>query len=166
MMKIMMMISAVTLAACSVKHDNDSNAVQAAQQETMLKDAAASLGMPSIRNWREKRTLKMIYELLDQEGLSTYTYVVPSQTGKPVFLCNSVGYAISYATGYTNPEKLVDDQRYGGSGLITMAQAEPNGLFTPDSSDANWVMCIDPKTNKAVPSYVSGPILVSAYELH
>lgn len=143
----------------------DSNEIQAAQQERILREGTAELGMPAIKNFRERRTLKMIYELRDQEGLSTYTYVVPEQTGKPVFLCDSVGYAISDATGYTNPDHLVSDNRNGGSGLITMTQAEPNGLFTPDVSDANWILCIDPKTNKPLPVFISARVIVSAFRL-
>lgn len=164
-MKHLLLIAfALCLTACDTRPP-DSNKIQADQQERILKESTSALGMPAIRHFREKRTLKMIYELLDQDGLSTYTYIIPAQTGKPVLLCNSVGYAISYATGYTNPDKLVDDERYGGRGLITMTQAEPNGLFTPDVSDANWVMCIDPTTSKPTPIYISAPIVVLTYKL-
>lgn len=134
-----------------------SDQVQAQQAEVMLKEGTAQTGMPAIKNFRERKTLKMIYELRDQEGLSTFTYIVSEQTGKPVFLCNSVGYAISDATGYLSPDKKV--------GVDIMFQAEPNGLFTPDASDANWVICIDPKTSKPLPVFISARILVSAYRL-
>lgn len=140
----------------------DSNRIQAEQQERILQEGTSQLGMPAIKNFREKRTLKMIYELRDQEGLSTYTYVVAEQTGKPVFLCDSVGFAISDATGYTNPDKVMMNGSYG---FGTMTQAEPNGLFTPDVSDANWVLCIDPIDKKPLPVFVSSKIIVSAYKL-
>jgi hypothetical protein len=140
----------------------DSNRIQAEQQERILQEGTAQLGMPAIKNFRERRTLKMIYELRDQEGLSTYTYVMAEQTGQPVFLCNSVGYAISDATGYTNPDKVMMNGQYG---FGTMTQAEPNGLFTPDVSDANWVLCIDPAGKKPLPVFVSSKIIVSAYKL-
>ncbi len=140
----------------------DSNRIQAEQQERILQEGTAALGMPAIKNFREKRTLKMIYELRDQEGLSTYTYTVSEQSGKAVYLCDSVGYAISDATGYTNPDKVMQT---GSAGFGTMTQAEPNGLFTPDVSDANWVLCIDPVSNKPLPVFVSSKIIVSAYKL-
>lgn len=88
--------------------------------------------------------------------------MVAEQTGQPVFLCDSVGYAISDATGYTNPDKVMMNSSYG---FGTMTQAEPNGLFTPDVSDANWVLCIDPKDKKPLPVFVSSKIIVSAYKL-
>lgn len=162
-MKSTVLLALVTfgLIACDMPPP-DSNQIQAAQQERILQEGTSALGMPAIKNFREKRTLKMIYELRDQEGLSTYTYVVAEQTGKPVFLCDSVGYAISDATGYTNPDKLMRDN---GQSFGTMTQAEPNGLFTPDVSDANWVLCIDPQDKKPLPVFVSSQIIVSAYKL-
>jgi hypothetical protein len=153
--------AALLLAACDVA-PQDSNKVQADQQERILQEGTAQTGMPAIKNFRERKTLKMIYELRDQEGLTTYTYIVPEQTGKPVFLCDSVGFAISDATGYTNPDKVMHP--YSGV-WFTMIQAEPNGLFTPDVSDANWVLCIDPKTSKPLPVFISSKIVVSAFKL-
>lgn len=152
---------ALGLAGCD-PIPKDSNRIQAEQQERILQEGTSQLGMPAIKNFREKRTLKMIYELRDQDGLSTYTYVVAEQTGKPVFLCDSVGYAISDATGYTNPDKVMKDY---SDVFATMTQAEPNGLFTPDVSDANWVLCIDPENKKPLPVFVSSKIVVSAYKL-
>lgn len=160
-----LIVLACSMAACDVPNHPDSNKIQAEQQERILQEGTSALGMPAIKNFREKRTLKMIYELRDQEGLSTYTYVVAEQTGKPVFLCDSVGYAISDATGYTNPDKVMRNE-YGHDGTFgTMTQAEPNGLFTPDVSDANWVLCIDPQDKKPLPVFVSSKIIVSAFKL-
>lgn len=156
-----MLACCLFLAACE-PIPADSNATQAEQQERILQEGTAQTGMPAVKNFRERRTLKMIYELRDQEGLSTYTYVVAEQTGKPVFLCDSVGFAISDATGYTNPDKVMHP--YSGV-WFTMTQAEPNGLFTPDVSDANWVLCLDPKTSKPLPVFVSSKIVVSAFPL-
>lgn len=155
--------AAILLCGCDLE-TKDSNSIQAKQQERILQEGTAQTGMPAIKNFRERKTLKMIYELRDQEGLSTYTYVVPEQTGRPVFLCDSVGYAISDATGYTNPEKVMVSSVANGV-FGTMTQAEPNGLFTPDVSDANWVLCLDPKTSKPLPVFVSSKIIVSAYKL-
>lgn len=157
----LLILLAFGLAGCEPS-PKDSNRIQAEQQERILQEGTSQLGMPAIKNFREKRTLKMIYELRDQEGLSTYTYVVAEQTGKPVFLCNSVGYAISDATGYTNPDKVMRDRL---ETFATMTQAEPNGLFTPDVSNANWVLCIDPTDKKPLPVFISSNIIVSAYKL-
>lgn len=164
-MKSIALIAVALLLSACLESTPDSNKIQAQQQERILQEGTAQTGMPAIKNFRERKTLKMIYELRDQEGLSTYTYVVPEQTGRPVFLCDSVGYAISDATGYTNPDKVVDGGYSSGYLLMTMTQAEPNGLFTPDVSDANWVLCLDPKTSKPLPVFISSKIIVSAFKL-
>lgn len=145
------------LAGCPEAAEN-SDKTQAKAQETMLKEGTAQTGMPAIKNFRERRLLKMIYELRDQEGLSTYSYTVSAQTGQLNFLCASVGYAINDATGYTNPNRVVRDN---GTAWGTMTQAEPNGLFTPDSSEAYWVMCLDGQTGKPSPVFVATPVVVS-----
>lgn len=133
-----------------------------AAQEKMLREAHSAIGLPAIRNFREKRLLKMIYELRDQDGLRTYTHIVAQQTAKPFLLCNSIGYPISDATGFTGPDKVVRDN---GTAFGTVTQAEPNGLFTPDTSDGYWVMCLDPKAGKATPTFVTGQVIVTTFPL-
>jgi hypothetical protein len=160
---LFVLLAFVFLSAESCQDPPDSNEIQANQQERILQEGTSQLGMPAIKNFRERRTLKMIYELRDQEGLLTYTYVVPEQTGKPVFLCDSIGYAISDATGYTNAQRFSHPP--GGVGWELMDQAEPNGLFTPDVSDANWILCVDPKTSKPLPVFISARVVVSAFKL-
>lgn len=135
--------------------------IQAEQQEALIKEATAQTGMPAIVNFRERKLLKMIYEMRDQEGLVTFTYTVGAD-GSLSLLCNSIGYAISDATGYTNPDKVI---RNDSAAFGTMTQAEPNGLYTPDFSSDKWVMCVDPKSKRALPVLVSGNTVVSPFEL-
>lgn len=160
-MKALRMLVAIAasllLSGCPEAGEN-SDERQAKAQETMLKEGTAQTGMPAIKNFRERRMLKMIYELRDQEGLSTYSYTVSAQTGQLNFLCASVGYAINDATGYTNPNRV---ERNNGTVFGTMTQAEPNGLYTPDSSEAYWVMCLDGKTGKPSAVFVATPVVVS-----
>ena len=131
-----------------------------AQQERALLEAHRAIGLPAVRNFREKRLLKMLYELRDQDGLRTYTYLVAQQTGKVVKLCDSMGYPLSDATGYTSPDKVVRDN---GTAFGTVTQAEPNALFTPDSSNGYWVMCLG--SDKATPAFVTGDLVVTSYPL-
>lgn len=160
-LKLTLIATTFMLAACIEKAES-SDRVQAKAQEVILKEGTAQTGMPAIKNFRERRLLKMLYELRDQDGLSTYTYTVSAQSGALKLLCASSGYAINDATGYTNPNKLVRDN---GQSFGTMTQAEPNGLFTPDTSEAYWVMCIDPKSGKPSPVFVATPVVVSPFPL-
>ena len=133
------------------------------QQEQLMQEANAQTGMPAIKNFQERKLMKMILELRDQENLVCYAYVVPEMTGKPVFLGKCIGYGLPYATQYTNPEKV--EQSYSQS-FGTLPQADPNGLFMPSQADATWLMMIDPATNEARPVYVESKILVSPFKLN
>ena len=85
--------------------NTSSDSIQTEQQETILKEGTSAVGMPAIKNFRERKLLKDIFELRDQSGLVTYTYLFNSMNGKLVFLCNSIGYGIPYATQFTSPQK-------------------------------------------------------------
>jgi len=155
------------LAGCN-QESRDSTILQSTQQENQLRDGVAATGLPAIKNWRERKLMKLIYEMRDQEGLVTYTYLKNQMTGKPVFMCKSHGFAINDATGYTNPVRFARLDAPGDSATRRhdlIPQAEPNGLFTPDVSNEKWVVCLDPKTAKAYPVLVSGDIVVSPFPL-
>ena len=148
----------VTLVGCEEYGDSDDK--QRVQQERILQEGNAQTGMPAIKNFRERKLLKQIIEMRDQDGLVTYTYTVPETTGRPVFLCNSIGYAIPAAIQYTNPQKY---ERIIG---VTIPQADPNGLFSPSSAEGSWVMCTDPNgSGKTGPMYIEPRVIVSLFKL-
>ena len=138
-----------------------SDIVQRQQQERILQEGTAQIGMPAIKNFRERKILKDIIEMRDQDGLVTYTYVFAELTGKFVKLCDSVGFGIPYATQYTNPEKPL----YNNYDTSTIPQADPNGLFSPASAEGTWILCSDPTGNRARPVYVEPRTIVSPFPL-
>lgn len=147
----------LTLTGC-IEESTDTK--QRVEQERILQEGTAQTGMPAIKNFRERKLLKQIIEMRDQDGLVTYTYTVPETTGRPVFLCNSIGYGLPAAMQYTNPEK------YASTTGVTLPQADPNGLFSPESAEGTWVMCSDPSGNgKTRPVYVEPRIIVSPFRL-
>ena len=155
---LLVALGAVLLAGCV---DETTDKAQQQAQERILAESNAQAGMPAIKNFRERKLLKQILELRDQSGLVTYTYLIAEQTGKLVFLCNSIGYGIPAATQYTNPEK----QEYTSSGHLVLPQADPNGLFSPSSAEGTWVMCSDGSNGKTLPTYIEPRIVVSPYKL-
>jgi hypothetical protein len=147
----------VTLTGCI---EESSDTKQRVQQERILQEGTAQTGMPAIKNFRERKLMKQIIEMRDQDGLVTYTYTVPETTGRPVFLCNSIGYGLPAAMQYTNPEK------YASTSGVTLPQADPNGLFSPDSAEGTWVMCTEPSgSGKTRPVYVEPRVIVSPFKL-
>lgn len=144
--------------------NNDSDSIQSKQQERILAEGTSQIGMPAIKNFREKKLLKDIFELRDQAGLVTYTYLYNEMTGKLVPLCDSIGYGIPYATQFTSPQK---DAFYSTTSAahIALPQADPNGLFSPESADGTWVMCKDPNGKTVSPVYIEPHVVVSPFKL-
>lgn len=142
-----------------------SDQVMKAQQEAVMKEAVAQTGIPAIKNFRERKIMKDILEMRDQQGLVTYTYTYAEQTGKKIFFCQSVGFPIPAATQYTNPEKVQIYNDVYGWGNVTIPQPDPNGLFSPASAEGTWVMCKDPSSDKVGAVYVEPRVITSPFKL-
>jgi hypothetical protein len=140
-----------------------SDAVQRQASEKLLAEGTAQAGMPAIKNFRERKLMKDILELRDQDGLLTYTYVFAEHSGELKFVGESIGYALPYSAQYTNPEKPIEN---GTDGIATLPQADPNGLFSPGSAEGSWVMLKDPKSKKVAPVYFEPRVVVSPFRLH
>jgi hypothetical protein len=149
----------LSVAGCAQETSDD---VQQQQQERILQEGTSTIGMPAIKNFRERRLLKMILELRDQNDLSTFTYLWSDVRGEWTFFCNSIGYGIPYSTQFTNPQKIES----WAQGRITLPQADPNGLFSPGSAEGTWVMCKDPRGPDVKPVYVEPRSIVSPFELN
>lgn len=167
MMRAMFLVLvALLVTACDDPRPPSSDDVQRFAQEKMLAEGTAQTGMPAIKNFRERKLLKDILELRDQDGLVTYTYVWSEYQAKMVFLCDSIGYGIPYATEYTNPQKYERVSLSGGGyGYETLPQADPNGLFAPSSAEGTWVMCKDPGGSDVRPVYIEPRIVVSPFKM-
>lgn len=156
----------LSLAACGPMANPSSDKIQTKQQDVLLQEATSQVGMPAIKNFRERKLLKQLLEMRDQEGLITYTYTFAEASGELTFLCNSIGYGLPYATQFTNPEKVSERSSYG---IATIPQADPNGLFSPASADGTWVLCLDPNdttgTGKTLPIYSEPKLVVSPFKL-
>jgi hypothetical protein len=158
MKKVLLVLPLISLlAACD--QQPTSRQIEAAKQEEMTMRAVQSVGMPAITNYAEKRMMKDIIELRDRMQ-PTYTYIL-DMNGRPHKICDSIGYGLPYATQYTNPQMRVGSQ----NGVVTLPQADPNGLYSPASADGTWVMCLNPKTKKAEPQYIEPHVLVTTYPL-
>lgn len=150
---------------CDGKKSSDQ--VQQEQQETLLKEGTSQIGMPAIKNFRERKLLKDILEMRDQENLTTYTYIFAENTGKLIFLGRSIGFGIPYATQFTNPQKIEvsSDASSAPNVRIPIPQADPNGLFSPSSAEGTWIMLLGPD-NQVHPVYIEPRVIVSPFPLN
>lgn len=162
MKKILIILFVLGFMSGCLEAAPNSDRDQQRQQERILQEGAAQTGMPSIKNFREKKIMKMIYELRDQENISTYTYIVAEQAGKLIFLGESIGYAIPAATQYTNPQKIADSGHQYRYAILP--QADPNGLFSPQAAEGSWVMMKGPD-DKAHAVYIEPRVIVSPFKL-
>ena len=137
--------------------DQSADQIQRERQEQIELQGVQSVGMPAITKFAEKRLLKQILEMRDQE-IPTITYYA-DMNGKLHKLCDSIGFGIPYATQYTNPQKFVSAHN------STAPQADPNGLFSPASAEGTWVSCVNPQTHNAAPMYIEERIIVSSWDL-
>jgi len=164
MKKIILLVTVVgVLAGCDAPAPVQSTStVEAKRQEEISRQAQHTVGMPSIVNFAEKRMMKDILEIRDQD-VATTTYIV-GMNGDLHKLCNSVGYGLPYATQYTNPQQ---DTYYTSQSSVhtVLPQPDPNGLYSPASADGTWVQCVDSKSGKAKVVYIEPRIIVSPIPL-
>lgn len=160
-----LLLSLVGFTGCDAQAtENSTDAQQAVETEGLVAEADRQAGMPNVVNFTERKLMKLILELRDQEGLSTWTYIVNLE-GKLVFLTESIGYGLPYSTQYTNPERLITGGRHAtGYWSETLPQPDPNGLFMPTGLSATWILSA---TESGLhPMYVEPEIIVSATKLH
>jgi hypothetical protein len=147
---------------CEVQQSVDEQ--QRQQQEQMLKEKNSEIGLPNIKEWTEKKMAKQIFELRDNSKLICYAYTKNDMTGKYVYEGRCMGFGLPYSTQYTNPERLAQhdiDGIYESNGNITMPQADPNGLFMPDSASATWLMMINEETGNTEVQYYEPNLVVT-----
>jgi hypothetical protein len=155
MKKLLLVVPFVALLTACLETPPSSGQIERKKQEELSLQSVQQVGMPAIVNFAEKRMMKDILELRDQ-NVTTTTYLV-GMNNNLTKICDSIGYGLPYATQYTNPQKPV----YEVHGNITLPQADPNGLYSPASADGTWVLCVDHKDGKAKPVFIEPRIIVS-----
>jgi hypothetical protein len=134
------------------------------KQMTMNDEANRQVGMPGITNFTEKKLVRTLYELRDQ-NIVTYAYV-PDLQGRLWHLCDSIGYGLPYGVQFSNPQRPAYGWETHEAGNIALPQAEPNGLFMPSTAEGTWVTCQDPiQKGKIAPVYVEPRVIVSPFKL-
>lgn len=169
-MKKLLLLSVLFLSlfSCQMKVGTpSSDEIQKQKTEQALRQADKEVGMPAIINFKEKKQMKRILELRDQEGLIMHAYLVDEIHGKiGQYLGKCLGYGLPYSTQFSNPSKNLKDGGCNGQSNTVLPQAEPNGLFTPVGLSATWLELVDPKTNESHIVYIEPSIIVSPFKLH
>lgn len=160
---LMLIVGAsVGLAGCNEAKPS-SDQVQRQAQEALSQQGNMSVGMPAITRFAEKRMMKDILEMRDKMH-PTYTYLVNEMNGAiGEKVCDSLGYGLSGATQYTNPQRIASYNDLSAHGVVTLPQADPNGLFSPSSTEGTWVMCKVPGSDSIMPQYIEPRVIVLTF---
>jgi hypothetical protein len=155
--------SFLLIISCSTQPTADQ--VQVQQQEKILQEGTRELGMPAIKNFQEKKTLKWIYELRDDAKILNYAYCFSEVTGKFSYIGKCIGFPIPYCTQYTTPQRPAHAFETHEQGNIVIPNADPNGLFSPSSADGTWILLVNPKTGEPKPMYMEPKVTVVPFPL-
>ena len=129
-------------------------------QEESQKQAVQSVGIPATPNHTELKQVFDLYQKRDNAKLICYAYIFSEMQCKIKFLGRCQGFGIPYATQFSSPSKV---ENHSGS-ILTVPQAEPNGLFMPAQADATWIILLD-KNGIGHPLYCEPKIMISEVEL-
>lgn len=142
---------------------NTGDKANVAQQQSLTDNINKQVGMPGVTNGTEKRIMRRLYEMRDQ-NIVTYTYMVDMQ-GRLHHVCDSIGYGLPYGTQFTSPERPAYSFETHEQGNITVPQAEPNGLYMPPTAEGTWVICASTK-GEFTPMYIEPRVIVSPFRLN
>lgn len=161
--------------SCSCSREKSADDELAEQTDKIMEEMNRELGMPNLQNYQEKKFLKWIYELCDQEDLICHAYIFVPMTGKFVYLGECIGYGIPYSAQYSAPYKydgVTTDKVEPGARMRDwvwsyemVPQAEPNGLYKPEGLSATWLIMIDPTTKEISPVYMEPEIMVTPFRM-
>jgi hypothetical protein len=134
-----------SLAACS---DSATRADQDATN-TQLDRYQKNQPIPQ-SDWSQYRQTVLDVESAQIHGVATTTFFFNLGTDKPIKVCPSIGFPVASTAQLTNP-----DQSVGSQGAV-IAQQEPNGVYTGNSS-GTYVVCVAPNGTKYI-SYWEGDV--------
>ena len=120
--------------ACAADSCDTANRIEGEKVDQQQTRYLANQPPPAF-DWSMERYIYAELYKQRNAAVHTYSYVINQFTGKIIRQCASIGFPISAATQLTNPLTVRNS-------TAVVAQAEPNGLFTPSTSRGTWVMCL------------------------
>jgi hypothetical protein len=137
---------ALALAGCST------SATQYDQQNTdkQLQTYDKTQPVP-FNNWSQYRQTVIDIEQAEVHGVATTTFFYNLGSNVPVKECPSIGFPVAITAQLTNPDQVAFGGNTNGHAgdYGTIAQQEPNGVYTGDSS-GTYVVCIGDNGDKRI----------------
>lgn len=105
--------------------------------------------------WSQYRQTVIDVEQAEVHGVATTSFFYNMGSNVPYKTCPSIGFPVASTAQLTNPDQVTDGQGPNtGSGNVTIAQAEPNGVYT-GTSTGTYVVCVQPDGTKRI-DYAEG----------
>lgn len=139
--------AAILAIACETADTREERNTVQRQKEQFRKSHPAPFFEWSL----ESHLMTKLYQARNS-AVSTWSYVWDPFRGKISWECPSIGFPIPGGTQLTNPEQWVRGGTSGTS-IVVLPQAEPNGLFSPQTAMGTYVMCVNPDGTVS-PAYV------------
>ena len=162
---IMVIVAMILMISCK----NSDTAASRESMKVAKQQGQYSKGQPvPAFNWSLERHLVIQLYTVRNKKVATHS-VWRSDRGMIEGDCPSYGYGIPYDTSLTNPLQATDQDNTGQEkeAMVTIEQAEPNGIFASKNTAATWVMCLG-ASGTLEPVYVEtkvtvypGPVLVN-----
>lgn len=103
-------------------------------------------------DWSQYRQTVIDVETAQVHGVATTTFFFNMGTDNPIKVCPSIGFPVASTAQLTNPDQVV----YGYQSPSVIAQQEPNGVYTGDSS-GTYIVCVADNGSKYI-SYWEGSV--------
>lgn len=153
--------SSFLLTGCYERNQTQ-EAKDTAQVQQQQSQYAKGQPVPAF-NWSLERDLVIQLYGVRNQKVATHS-VWRSDRGLIEGDCPSYGYGIPYDTSLTNPlgGSVYGFDPYHGNWsetVLTVEQAEPNGVFASKNTQATWVMCLG-SSGSIEPVYVETKVTV------
>lgn len=135
-LKLLLVVVCVPLLLAGCLPDsNSSQAVVSSQQSIYRKEQP----IPFFNFSSQRQELIDIYKAIN-DSVSTYTYLYSPYLNTLTLICPSISFPIDSATQLDNPSKISWSST---SQSHVLPQAEPDGLYPPNSAEGTYVMCLN-----------------------
>ena len=128
----LLVLASVGLAACG-----GANAVDQRTSAKILRQYEISQPAPLFK-WSQIRQTLIDIETAQAHVTQTTSFFFNLGVSKPIQSCPSIGFPVATTTEITNPQQAVGD-----SGGTAIAQIDPNGVYTGNST-GTYVLCVAP----------------------
>jgi len=159
---IIMLMLAISLAACGTETQTEKTAKVVERQQSQYAKAQPN----PVFDWSLERDL--LIQLYNIRNMKALTHSVwRSDRGLVEGDCASIGFGIPYDSSLTNPLVATSkgkENTYRSESLTSIEQPEPNGIFASKNTSATWVMCAG-STGTIEPIYIETKVTVYPYSV-